>query len=135
MDAAQALADFLELSPHVEAAAVFRGGELLGAAGVGEESAAQLADGAARLLDAAGEFRSDGARVTQIRAELGDGSLFVVREREGERAALAVAGPRATPGLVFFDLKRALAAVAEEPAAKPRRRRTTKKQEEAGDAA
>lgn len=132
MDAAQALADLLELSPDTEAAALFRGGEVLGAAGVGEETASKLADEAARLLDAAAGHRSDGARVTQIRAELGDASVFVVRDEE--RAALAVAGPRATPGLVFYDLKRALAAAAEAPAPKPRRR-TTKKQEEAGDAA
>lgn len=136
MDAAQSLADLLELSPDVEAAAVFRGGELLGVAGAGEEAAGRLVGDAGRLLDRAGEIRSDGSRVTQIHAVLGDGSVFVVRERGGELAAVAVASARATPGLVFYDLKRALAAVAEEPApkAKPKPRRRAKKQEEPADA-
>jgi len=135
MDAAQALADLLELSPQVEAAAVFRGGEILGAVGVGEDAAGRLVRDAGRLLDTAAELRSDGVRVTQIRAAFGDGSVFVVCEPEAERAAVAVASPRVTPGLLFYDLKRALAAVAEEPAPKPRRRRTKKQEEDAGDAA
>lgn len=131
MDAAQALADLLELSPEVEAAAVFRAGDVLGSVGVGEEAAGRLVDDAARLVAVAGELRSDDSRVTQVRAALRDGSVFVVREPEGERTAVAVATARATPGLVFYDLKRALAAVADEPAAKPKpRRRRPKKQEE-----
>jgi len=136
MDAAQALADFLELSPQVEAAALFADGEVLASVGVGEDGAGRLVAAASRLLDSAAEFRSDGARVTQVRAELGDGCVFVVRDAEGERAAVAVASPRATPGLVFYDLKRALIAAAEEPepAPKPRRRRTKKQAEEPADA-
>lgn len=132
MDAAGALADLLELSPDVEAAALFRGRELLGAVGVGEEAAGRLAADAGRLLDRAGETRSDGSRVTQIHAALDGGGVFVAREPQGDGAAVAVASPRATPGLVFYDLKRALAAVAEESSKpKPKPRRRTNKSEEA----
>lgn len=133
MDAARALADLLELSPDVEAAALFGGGELLGAAGLDEDAAGRLVGDTGRLLDRAGEIRSDDSRVTQIHAALEDGGVFVVRAREGDRTAVAVASARATPGLVFYDLKRALAAAVEEPKPKPRRRRT-KKQEEPADA-
>lgn len=133
MDAAGALADLLELSPDVEAAALFGGGELLGAAGLDEDAAGRLVGDAGRLLDRAGEIRGDDSRVTQIHAALEDGGVFVVRAREGDRAAVAVASAHATPGLVFYDLKRALAAAVEEPKPKPRRRRT-KKQEEPADA-
>ena len=138
MDAAQALADLLELSPEVDAAAIFRLGDILGFAGADSDAAGVLVGAAGQMLDRAGEIRSDGSRVTQLRAALGGGSLFVVREPDGERAAVAVTSPRATPGLVFYDLKRALAALSEEPEPKPkpRRRRTTKKPpEEPGDAA
>ena len=138
MDAARALADLLELSPEVDAAAIFRRGEILGHVGADYDTTGVLVGAAGQMLDGAGELRSDGSRVTQLRAALADGSVFVVREPDGERAAVAVASPRATPGLVFYDLKRALAACAEEPEPKPkpRRRRTTKKPaEEPGDAA
>ncbi len=132
MDAAKPLADLLELSPQIEAAAVFRGEEILGAAGVGDEAARRLVDDAVRLLDSAGKLRSDGSRVAQVRAALSGRSVFVVQQPEGERAAVAVAAGGATPGLVFFDLKRTLAAVAEERAT-PRGRRAAK--EDTGSAA
>ena len=44
-------------------------------------------------------------------AALAGGDLFAVTG-DGERAIAAVANERATPGLVFYDLKRCLAAVA-----------------------
>jgi len=134
MDVAQALADLLEVGPQLEAAAVFRGAEVLGAVGVDDEGAGRIVGDAGRLLDLAGELRGDSVRATQIRASLAGGGVYVVREAEGDRAVVALAARGATPGLVFYDLKRCLAAVAEEPP-KPRRRRTTKKEEEPGDAA
>ena len=134
MDAAQALADLLELSPEVEAAALFRRGDTLGHAGVDDDTVGLIVGAAGQLLDGAGELRSDGTRVTQVRAALGDGCFFVVREPEGDRAAVAVTTSRATPGLVFYDLKRALAATAGEAEPKPRRRRTKQAEEEPGDA-
>jgi len=57
-------------------------------------------------------IRSDGHRVTQIHASLSGGEVFAVTGADG-RAIVAVAGERSAPGLVFYDLKRCLAAVQE----------------------
>jgi len=103
MDAAAALADLVEISPQIEAAAVVADdGELAGSVGIPEGRANLLARAARELLDGAAAFRSDQGRVTQVRAALAGGEVF------------AVARKGATPGLVFYDLKRCLAAVADE---------------------
>jgi hypothetical protein len=62
------------------------------------------------LLYRAAAFRSDGSRVTQIHAELGDGDVFAVTGADG-RTIVAVVSERTASGLVFYDLKRCLAAV------------------------
>jgi len=112
MDAATALADLVETSPQIEAAAVVDGdGELAGSVGVPEVRASILARAVRELLDGAAAFRSDQGRVTQLHAELADGEVFAVAGEE--RAIVAVARERATPGLVFYDLKRCLASVAD----------------------
>jgi predicted regulator of Ras-like GTPase activity (Roadblock/LC7/MglB family) len=113
MEAARALADLVEISPQIEAAAVVaHDGELAGSVGVPEPRASLLARAVRELLDRAAAFRSDQGRVTQLHAELAGGDVFVVAANE--RAIVAVARERATPGLVFYDLKRCLAAVADE---------------------
>jgi predicted regulator of Ras-like GTPase activity (Roadblock/LC7/MglB family) len=113
MDAAAALADLVEISPQIEAAAVVVGdGELAGSVGIPEERAGVLARAVRQLLDGAAAFRSDQGRVTQLHAELAGGDVFAVAA--GERAIVAVARERATAGLVFYDLKRCLAEVANE---------------------
>jgi hypothetical protein len=113
MDAAAALADLVEISPHIEAAAVLSGErELVGSVGIPEGRAGVLARAAGELLDGAAAFRSDQGRVTQVRAELAGGDVFAVAG--AERAIVAVARGRVTPGLVFYDLKRCLAAMADE---------------------
>ena len=112
MDAAAALADLVEISPQIEAAAVVaQDGEMAGSVGVPEARANVLARAVRDLLDGAAAFRSDQGRVTQLHAELADGDLFAVAG--DERAIVAVARERSTPGLVFYDLKRCLAAVSE----------------------
>ena len=112
MDAAAALADLVEISPQIEAAAVVaEDGELAGSVGVPEARANVLARAVRELLDGAAAFRSDQGRVTQLHAELAGGDLFAVAG--DERAIVAVARERSTPGLVFYDLKRCLAAVSE----------------------
>jgi predicted regulator of Ras-like GTPase activity (Roadblock/LC7/MglB family) len=114
MDAAAALADLVEISPQIEAAAVVAGdGEIAGSVGVPEARAGVLARALRELLDGAAAFRSDQGRVTQLHAELAGGEVFAVTN-EAERAIVAVTRERATPGLVFYDLKRCLAAVADE---------------------
>ncbi len=112
MDAAAALADLVEISPQIEAAAVVGGdGELAGSVGVPEARASVLARAVRELLDGAAAFRREQGRVTQLHAELAGGDVFAVAS--DERAIVVVARERATPGLVFYDLKRCLAAVAD----------------------
>lgn len=112
MEAARALADLVEISPQIEAAAVVAAdGEMAGSVGVEEARAGLLARAVRELADGAA-FRSKG-RVTQLHAALSDGDVFAVTG-EGERTIVAVTGGRAAPGLVFYDLKRCLAAVADE---------------------
>jgi predicted regulator of Ras-like GTPase activity (Roadblock/LC7/MglB family) len=113
MDAVRALADLVEISPQIEAAAVVAGdGEIAGSVGVPEARASLLARAARELVDGATAFRSEG-RVTQLHAALADGDVFAVTD-SGERTIVAVTGERASPGLVFYDLKRCLAEVAGE---------------------
>jgi hypothetical protein len=110
MDAAAALADLVEISPQIEAAAVVdRSGEMAGSVGVPDARATVLARAVRELLDGAAAFRSDQGRVTQLHAELAGGDLFAVAD-DGQ-AIVAVAREPATPGLVFYDLKRCLAAM------------------------
>jgi predicted regulator of Ras-like GTPase activity (Roadblock/LC7/MglB family) len=113
MDVGRALADLLEISPQIEAAAVVRrDGELAGSVGVPLARETVLGRAVRELLDGAAAFRSEGGRVTQVHAELADGDVFAVAG--DELTVVAVVGGRATPGLVFYDLKRCLAAVADE---------------------
>ena len=114
MEAARALADLVEISPQIEAAAVVTGeGELAGSVGVPEARAGVLARSARELLEGAAAFRSDNGRITQLHAELAAGDVFAVTGAD-ERTIVAVTGGRTSPGLVFYDLKRCLAAVADE---------------------
>jgi predicted regulator of Ras-like GTPase activity (Roadblock/LC7/MglB family) len=112
MEAARALADLVEISPQIQAAAVVAAdGEMAGSVGVPEARANLLARTVRELVEGA-SFRSE-VRVTQLHAALSDGDVFAVRGA-GERTIVAVTAERAAPGLVFYDLKRCLAAVADE---------------------
>jgi predicted regulator of Ras-like GTPase activity (Roadblock/LC7/MglB family) len=114
MEAARALADLVEISPQIEAAAVVSGeGELAGSVGLPEARASVLARSVRELLEAAVAFPGGDGRVTQLHAELTGGDVFAVTDT-GERTIVAVTGGRVPPGLVFYDLKRCLAAVADE---------------------
>jgi predicted regulator of Ras-like GTPase activity (Roadblock/LC7/MglB family) len=114
MEAARALADLVEISPQIEAAAVTAGdGEIAATVGVLEARAGVLARSVRELVEGAGAFRGGASRVTQFRAELAEGQVFAVTGA-GERTIVAVASARAAPGLLFYDLKRCLAAVADE---------------------
>jgi hypothetical protein len=124
MEAARALADLTEISPQIEAAVVFdRDGRPQGFVGLSEQSAQRVAHAGRALLAGAAETPGDHARVTQLHASLGAGDIFTVAA--DERAIVAVASKPQAPGLVFYDLKRCLAAVGEPepPAAEPQRRR------------
>jgi hypothetical protein len=130
MEPARALADLVEISPQIEAAAVVAGsGAIVGSVGVPDGRQAILGRAVRDLLAGAGAFRSDDSRVTQLHAALGDGAdLFAVTGAD-EQTVVAVVGERATPGLVFYDLKRCLAAL-DEPLPKPKPRRSPRKKKE-----
>jgi predicted regulator of Ras-like GTPase activity (Roadblock/LC7/MglB family) len=114
MDAARALADLVEISPQIEAAAVVApDGGLAGSVGIPDTRGTVLARAARELIDGAAAFRIDGGHVTQVHAELADGDVFAVTG-EDQQTVVAVVRDRAAPGLVFYDLKRCLAAVAGE---------------------
>jgi hypothetical protein len=111
VNAGRALADLVEISPQLEAAAVVAAdGALAGSVGVPDGHADTLARAVQELLDRAAAFRGDGVRVTQIHAALDDGEVFAVTGADG-RTVVGVANGRTAPGLVFYDLKRCLAAL------------------------
>ena len=89
-------------------------GTVAGAVGVPENRADALARATRELLERAAAFRSDGVRVTQIHAVLDGDEVFAVTGAGG-RIVVAVVSERTAPGLVFYDLKRCLAAVEEDP--------------------
>lgn len=112
MEAARALADLVEISPQIEAAAVLAGdGRPAGSVGVPDGREGVLARAVQELLDGAAAFRSDHGRVTQLHASLADGDVFAVAENE--RTIVAVTHEASKPGLVFYDLKHCLAALGE----------------------
>ena len=88
-------------------------GAVAGAVGVPENRADAFARAGRELLEGAAAFRSDGIRVTQIHAAVDGGEVFAVTGAEG-RIVVAVVSERTAPGLVFYDLKRCLAAVEED---------------------
>jgi predicted regulator of Ras-like GTPase activity (Roadblock/LC7/MglB family) len=117
VEAARALADLVEISPQIEAAAVVAGdGEVAGSVGIPEGRAGVLARSVRDLLEGAGAFRGDDGRVTQLHVALSAGDVFTVTGAD-ERTIVAVTRERATPGLVFYDLKHCLAAMGEHGAA------------------
>jgi predicted regulator of Ras-like GTPase activity (Roadblock/LC7/MglB family) len=125
MDAANALADLTEISSQVEAAVVLGADGTVTASTLDDEARAEAIARVASELLAAGEGLSSGGRtLVQLEVALREGSVFVVRDHGGCIAATTTPGP--TSGLVVYDLRTCLRALAEQPAPKPRRR-TTKK--------
>jgi hypothetical protein len=115
VEAARALADLVEISPQIEVAVVVSGdGRPAGSVGVPDERAGVVGRAARELVDGAAAFRHGESRVTQIYAALADGEVFAVSDARG-RTVVAVSRGRSAPGLVFYDLKRCLAALEEEP--------------------
>jgi predicted regulator of Ras-like GTPase activity (Roadblock/LC7/MglB family) len=127
VEASQALADLMEISSQVQAAVLLDdAGEPIASKVAHEGRAGELARISRELLAAAEQLRpgADQRRPAQLEVATGEGSVFVVRD--GERAIAATTGPSPTVGLVFYDLKtclRALAAPDEQPNAGGRQRR------------
>jgi hypothetical protein len=129
VEAAQALADLVEISSQIESAVLAKSdGSLLASTLADEERSRAVIHEALDLVGGDGN-------PTQVEAILPEGCVFVVRD--DERLVVAVTGRDPTSGLVFYDLKTCLRLAGEEPeaakeAAVPRRRR--KKEEEAAEA-
>jgi predicted regulator of Ras-like GTPase activity (Roadblock/LC7/MglB family) len=137
VDAAQALADLTEISSQIEAAVVVEAdGKVLASTFADEARAGPLASAARALVAAAEQVRGEsGAPLAQLEAATAEGSVFAVRD--GERLIAAVTSPEPTVGLVFYDLKSCLRAVAaeSEEEAKPRPKAKRAASVEKGDAA
>ena len=113
MDAAQAIADFTEISSQViDVAVVVADGSLL-ASTLDDAAAARFAAVVTALLDEAEALRRLRGLpdVAQLEVATLEGSVFMVR-RAG-RAIVATTRPDPTVGLVFYDLKHCLRSLAE----------------------
>ena len=134
MDAAQALADLVEISAQIEAAVLAGAdGTVLASTLADEEGAQAVARDAVELLQTAA---GGAGEPVQLEAAVSEGSVFVVRN--DERLVAAVTGRDPTVGLVLYDLKTCLRLAGEEarPAKKAASRARKKKDvAEAGDGA
>ena len=103
MEAAEALADLVEISSEVEAAALHApGGGVLASVGTSDQRAVGLARAAADLLAAAATLRAGGPAVERVEASFASGGLFVLRD--GDAVVAATTTPSPTSALVFYDL-------------------------------
>jgi hypothetical protein len=125
VEAAQALAELMELSSQIERAVVLRAdGSLLGSTDDGPAGEI-LARSALDLVAAAFGLRSTPSEVRRVEVELESGSVFVLCD--AGRTIAATTGPEATSGLVVYDLRTCLGSI-EEP--KPKRQRKPKEPQE-----
>jgi hypothetical protein len=133
VETADALADLLEISSHIQAAVLADpGGGVTGSVGLDDARAASLAQTARQLLDAASGIRGEGSPVARVEVSFPEGGLFVVRD--GERVVAATTTPEPPAALVLYDLRSVLKATVPEPP-KPRRRTTRAKESEDADVA
>ena len=124
VDAAEAIAELLELSSHVEAAVVFDPAGAVEASSFSDEHrATALSRRALDVVAAAGGIRRQGARVTRVEARFDEGSVIVVSD--GDRLAAATTTPDPPVALVAYDLRNALRSSAAAPP-KPSRPRKPK---------
>lgn len=134
MDAAQALADLVEISAQIETAVLAEAnGTVLASTLADDERAQAVARDAVELLQAAAGAAGE---PVQLEAAVPEGSVFVVRD--DERLVAAVTGRDPTAGLVLYDLKTCLRLAGEnaQPAKKTASRaRKKKNEEEAADGA
>jgi predicted regulator of Ras-like GTPase activity (Roadblock/LC7/MglB family) len=133
VDAAQALADLVEISAQIETAVLAEAnGTVLASTLADEERAQAVARDAVELLQAAAGAAGE---PVQLEAAVPEGSVFVVRD--DERLVAAVTGRDPTAGLVLYDLKTCLRLAGEnaKPAKKTASRAKKKNEEEAADGA
>jgi predicted regulator of Ras-like GTPase activity (Roadblock/LC7/MglB family) len=134
VDAAQALADLVEISAQIEAAVLAAAdGTVLASTLADEKRAGAVARDAVELLQAAA---GGAGEPVQLQVAVPEGSVFVVRDEE--RLVAAVTGRDPTAGLVLYDLKTCLRLAGENvrPAKKAASRARKKKDDgEAADGA
>jgi hypothetical protein len=128
VDAAQALADLVEISAQIEAAVLAEAnGTVLASTLADEQRAQAVARDAVELLQTA---TGAAGEPIQLAAAVPEGSVFVVRD--DERLVAAVTGRDPTVGLVLYDLKTCLRLAGEDarPAKKAASRARKKKDDE-----
>lgn len=104
MDAAQALADLVEISSQIESAVLAGAdGNVEGTTLADTGRAEAIAKEARELLAAAA---GPSGPASQVQVSFREGCVFVVTD--GERLVVAVTGRDPTAGLVFYDLKTCL---------------------------
>jgi predicted regulator of Ras-like GTPase activity (Roadblock/LC7/MglB family) len=124
MDAAQALADLTEISSQVVNVVIATtDGDVLATTIDDEGRAGRFTSLLLELVNESDEARRERGleTMTQLEAATLDGSIFVVRR--GSVLVGATTRPDPTVGLVFYDLKHCLRAVAEPDAAPAAARR------------
>ena len=129
VEAAQALADLIEISAQIEAAVLAsEDGTVVGSTFSETEAGERFAQAAAELLgSAAGPEREGLQELVQLQALTPQGCVFVVRD--GGHFVAALTGRDPTVGLVFYDLKTCLRLVGQDKAeAKKPARKTAKKE-------
>ena len=110
MDAAQALADLVEISSQIESAVLADAeGTVLGSTLADVERAQGVAREAQELLRGAA---GPAGEPSQVQVAFEEGCVFVVSD--GSRLVAAVTGRDPTAGLVFYDLKTCLRVSGEE---------------------
>jgi predicted regulator of Ras-like GTPase activity (Roadblock/LC7/MglB family) len=103
VDVEGALADLLQLSSQVQAAAVLStDGSVLGSAPSASRRAQALATAVPDLLERAAGIRREEIPLARIEVRLADGGVFVVTD--GDYVAAAVTAPNPVEGLVIYDL-------------------------------
>lgn len=114
MEAAQALADLVEISSQIEFAVLADRDGMALASTVGNDArAGAIAEEARELLQGAA---GPAGEPTQVEVAFHEGCVFVVTD--GERLVAAVTGRDPTAGLVFYDLKTCLRLSGKEQPAK-----------------
>jgi len=110
VDPKAALDELMELSSQVQAAAVLSAEGVLASTFPDEGRAERFAAAVRRLLGAAEEVAGRGSP-SRLRAATSSGGLFVVRE--GGHTIAATTGTSPTVGLLLYDLRSCLRALAE----------------------
>jgi predicted regulator of Ras-like GTPase activity (Roadblock/LC7/MglB family) len=128
MDVGGALERLLQDSSQVERAVVLDAdGSVLGSTLSDDRATERLASAGRELAAAAAELHA-ADEVTRVEVELAEGAVFFLRD--GGRAIVAVSGAHPTAGLVAYDLRTCLHALAEPP---KRKRRRVRKPEGSGE--